>query len=59
MLGSAYDYGKGVVKDSVEVVRWYRLAAEQGDTTAQSIMAGMYLNGDDVEKDIPTGLGWY
>jgi TPR repeat protein len=26
MLGSAYDYGKGVKKDSVEAVRWYRLA---------------------------------
>jgi uncharacterized protein len=59
MLGSAYDYGKGVGKDSVEAVRWYRLAAEQGDTTAQSIVGGMYLTGDGVEKDIPTGLEWY
>jgi TPR repeat protein len=59
MLGSAYDYGKGVEKDSVEAVRWYRLAADQGNTSAQSIIGGMYLTGDGVEKDIPTGLGWY
>lgn len=59
MLGSAYDYGKGVEKDSVEAVRWYRLAADQGNTSAQSIVGGMYLTGDGVEKDIPTGLGWY
>jgi TPR repeat protein len=59
MLGSAYDYGKGVEKDSVEAVRWYRLAAEQGNTSAQSIVGGMYLTGDGVEKDIPTGLEWY
>jgi len=59
MLGSAYDSGKGVEKDSVEAVQWYRLAADQGNTSAQSIVGGMYLTGDGVEKDIPTGLGWY
>lgn len=59
MLGSAYDYGKGVGKDSVEAVRLYRLAAEQGDTSAQSNIGGMYLTGDGVEKDIPIGLEWY
>jgi TPR repeat protein len=59
MLGSAYDAGKGVAKDSVEAARWYCRAAEQGDTTAQSIVGGIYLTGDGVEKDIPTGLDWY
>jgi hypothetical protein len=59
MLGSAYDYGKGVEKDSIEAVHWYRLAAEQGDATAQSALAANYLLGEGVEKDIPTGLGWY
>ena len=28
-LGVMYNYGRGVLKDEAEAVRWYRLAAEQ------------------------------
>ena len=30
-----YDNGRGVLKDDAEAVRWYRLAADQGDAFAQ------------------------
>ena len=30
-LGASYYYGKGVAKDYREAVRWYRMAAEQGN----------------------------
>ena len=31
-----YANGEGVAQDYEEAVKWYRLAAEQGDTQAQS-----------------------
>ena len=30
-----YDNGEGVPQDYAEAVKWYRLAAEQGDARAQ------------------------
>ena len=35
-LGVSYDTGEGVPQDAAEAVRWYRLAAEQGDARAQN-----------------------
>ena len=34
-LGFRYEYGLGVPQDDAEAVRWYRLAAEQGNASAQ------------------------
>lgn len=34
-IGICYYNGKGVEQDLVEAVRWYRLAADQGDAQAQ------------------------
>ena len=34
-LGFLYDNGWGVPEDDAEAVRWYRLAADQGDASAQ------------------------
>ena len=33
-----YEDGDGVEEDAEEAVRWYRLAAEQGDADAQSAL---------------------
>jgi TPR repeat protein len=38
-LGFAYDHGLGVEEDKAEAFKWYRLAAEQGDTEAQEWLA--------------------
>lgn len=35
MLGFLYDSGFGVARNVYEAVRWYRMAAEQGDTAAK------------------------
>nr|WP_289113933.1 tetratricopeptide repeat-containing serine protease family protein [uncultured Halomonas sp.] len=40
-LGSMYEYGWGVTKDLKEAVRWYRKAAEQGHSYAQSSVDGL------------------
>src|SRR5674476_1660187 len=38
-LGSMYAHGQGVTQDYREVVKWYRLGAEQGSSTAQVVRA--------------------
>ena len=35
-LGVMYDYGEGVPENNAEAIKWYRLAAEQGNANAQS-----------------------
>ena len=44
-LGVCYDQGKGVSKDEVESVKWYRKAAEQNDAMAQNSLGNSYANG--------------
>src|SRR5208283_4273101 len=47
----SYGLGRGVAKDEVEAVKWYREAAEQNDTDAQSNLAVCYGLGRGVAKD--------
>ena len=37
-LGVMYDNGEGVLVNDAEAVKWYRKAAEQGDSDAQTIL---------------------
>jgi len=46
-----YLYGEGVPQDYAEAVKWYRIAAEQGDAEAQAMLGIMYLNGEGVPQD--------
>ena len=41
-LGRMYRYGHGVKQDAMEAFKWFKLAAEQGDTTAQSYLAMLH-----------------
>ena len=45
--------------DDAEAVRWYRLAAEQGDATAQFNLGLMYDKGQGVLKDSVLAHMWY
>jgi TPR repeat protein len=36
--GVMYYYGRGVLEDDAEAVRWWRLAAEQGIAHAQEML---------------------
>ena len=40
-------------------MRWYRLAAEQGDSSAQLDLGFMYGNGEGVLKDAAEAVRWY
>lgn len=50
-LGLCYAKGEGVAKDPVEAVKWFRKAAEQGNSDAQNNLGVCYANGEGVAKD--------
>lgn len=59
MLGFMYAYGRGVEKDEVEAVKWYRMAAEQGHDEAQDSLGDCYYFGDGVAEDDVEAVKWY
>jgi TPR repeat protein len=46
-------------KDYVEAMRWYRQAADQGNTTAQTHVGYLYEKGLGVSQDYAEALRWY
>ena len=58
-LGVMYRNGRGVSRDQTEAVRWYRLAADQGDARAQYHLGVMYGNGRGVPQDQTEAVRWF
>ena len=62
--GSVYgdDFQDGLDADAKgdfkEAVKWFRLAAEQGDVFAQFKLGGMYLMGKGVPQDSEAARKW-
>jgi TPR repeat protein len=54
-----YSLGDGVPQDDREAVRWWRLAAEQGEAAAQSNLGLMCSNGEGVPEDDVLAYMWY
>jgi hypothetical protein len=54
-----YLYGRGVLQDYAEALRWYRKAADQGDAKGQNAVALMYENGEGVPQEYAEALRWY
>ncbi len=54
-----YYNGEGVLKDYVEVVRWWRKVADQGDADGQTNLGYMYDNGKGVRKNYVEAYKWY
>jgi TPR repeat protein len=46
-----YANGRGVAQDYEEAVRWYRLAAKQGDALAQTQLGEAYAKGWGLRED--------
>ena len=60
-IGIAYDKDKDenhVLKDDIEVVKWYREAAEQGYAPAQYELAKAYYQGPGVPQDDAEVVKW-
>jgi TPR repeat protein len=54
-LGNMYEDGKGVVKNEMEAIKWYRRAAEQ-IPRAKCNLAHMYYEGKGVDKNLTTAF---
>jgi hypothetical protein len=54
-----YAKGQGVPQDYAEAVKWYRLAANQGDAFAQFHLGLMYAKGQGVPQDYAEAVKWY
>ena len=55
----AYHNGEGVAQDDAEAVRWWRLAAEQGNVSAQYKLGVAYDIGEGVAQDYAEAVRWY
>jgi len=54
-----YEFGKGVKQDHKEAVKWYKLAAKQGNSGAQRNLGNMYQEGNGVNLDYKEAAKWY
>ena len=54
-----YRNGQGVPQGYVESARWYRLAAEHANVTAQYIMGTLYYSGQGLKQDDTTAYSWF
>ena len=48
----------GVPEDHAEAVRWYRMAAEQGNAKAQNSLGDMYYRGEGIPEDHAEAARW-
>jgi len=51
--------GGGLHQDSMEALRWYRLAAHKGSEEAFCYIGKMYGDGDGVDQDFSEAMRWY
>ena len=58
-LGLRYYNGEGLEKNPYAAVRWFREAAELGNSHAMNSLGDCYDNGDGVEKNFTEAVKWY
>jgi TPR repeat protein len=54
-----YHDGLGVPQDYAAAIKWYRLAADEGNANAQAGLASMYAEGQGVPQDYAAAIEWY
>ena len=54
-----YYNGEGVLEDDKEAVKWFRMAAEQGNAKAQSNLGRMFAVGEGVLEDSVMAYAWF
>ena len=57
-VGTMYQNGHGVTKDTETAFKWYKKSAEKGYSYAQSEVALMYFTGMGVPQDKKEGFRW-
>ena len=58
-IGYMHHYGRGVPKNPVEAVKWFRVSANNGNVPARQYLAIILHKGDGVEKDVVAAHMWY
>ena len=59
-MASVYQYGLyGIAKNAAEAVKWFRLAAAQGNAYAQTNLGWMYSKGEGVAENDAEAVKWY
>jgi uncharacterized protein len=53
-----YTLGYGVPKNDAEAVKWYRLAADQGNTNGQYALGSAYFFGEGVPQNYILAYMW-
>ena len=60
LMGYLYYHARGVKQDDAEALKWFRLAADQGDASAQlHLLGNMYAQGQGVPQDQAEAGKWY
>ena len=54
-----YANGQGVTQDYAEALKWFRLAAERGDPSAQYALGLMYQSGRGLSRDYILAHLWF
>jgi hypothetical protein len=57
-LGSRFNYGRSVPKDTAQALHWLRKAANAGDVNAARLLAIKFYNGFDVETNYTEAIKW-
>ncbi len=57
-LGSRYNYGRDLPRNTREALRWLRKAAQAGNTDAQRLLAVKLFEGHDVPVDQEEAFKW-
>ena len=57
-LGSMYDNGPGVPRNTVEAAKWYRMGAQKGHLLMQRALALKYAIGEGVPVDNARAYTW-
>ncbi|WP_043892741.1 tetratricopeptide repeat protein [Providencia sneebia] len=58
-IGTIYDVGEGIPKDTAKAIGWYQKAAEQGHAKAQYMLGIMYESGDCLPYDAAKAVEWF
>ena len=57
-LGLIHDNGRGVARDHAAALKWYRLAAVQGNAGAQRHLGELYYDGLGVTQNTARAYVW-
>lgn len=58
-LGLCYEFGRGVAKDQIMAMKWFRDAAEQGYDEAQYTLGCCYNGDEGFPKDAGEAVKWW